>query len=95
MWATVPATVAVSFFGGVCAPGAAGGQFVSLSELSFCFCGSLWVGQVVRGQVFFVLVSYVVFLLFDFVLWYFSFLRIPFNGKTGLTAVAFLFHLFL
>lgn len=44
------------------------------------------------------LVSYVVVYLkkkHHFVLWYFSSLGIIFNSKTGLTAVAFLFHLFL
>lgn len=48
----------------------------------FCFC---------------VLVSYIVtvFFLKYFVLWCFSSLRIIFNSKTGLTAVAFLLHLFL
>lgn len=35
------------------------------------------------------------FFLNYFVLWYFSSLGIIFNSKTGLTAVAFLFHLFL
>lgn len=57
--------------------------------------------KVVTGTGFFVffLVGCVVFFFFFFlnyfVLWYFSSLGIIFNSKTGLTAVAFLFHLFL
>lgn len=95
--------LAVSLFLHVWAQGAVGGECVCLSELSFCFMGQAvsW-PRWLRGQVFFCLffflVSCVVFFFFFFnyfVLWYFSSLGIIFNSKTGLTAVAFLFHLFL
>lgn len=67
-----------------------------------CFTGQnvTWPGWL-QGQVFvFFLVSYLSIsssfsFLNYFVLWYFSSLGTIFNSKTGLTAVAFLSHLFL
>lgn len=53
----------------------------------FCFC--------FYGKLFDFFFVFFFFFLSYFVLWYFSSLGIIFNSKTGLTAVAFLFHLFL
>lgn len=82
------------------AQGAVGGECVPLAELSFCFMGQAvsW-PRWLQGQGFFVVVfggkQCCLFFFNYFVLWYFSSLRIIFNSKTGLTAVAFLFHFFL
>ena len=66
-----------------------------------CFMGQnvSWPGWL-QGRFLYFLVSYLSIpfsfsFLNYFVLWYFSSLGMIFNSKTGLTAVAFLFHLFL
>lgn len=83
--------------------GAVGSGFPSLCQLNFCFLGQnvswpRWLqGQVFCFCFFGKLCCRLLFFFFfnHVVLWYFSSLGIIFNSKTGLTAVAFFFHLFL
>lgn len=75
--------------------GAEEGLMTSLSDLGLRFCGSLWAGQVVRGAWTLCKLCVTPPPPPDFVLWDFLLSEYLFLSETGLTAVAFPFHLFL